>query len=374
MLSENVLAAGVAVQAPVTIDVKGADLKELENLAREIQTRLGGIKGIYGVKNNLSEPSPETKVVIDKDKASLYGLSVTDIAQSALIGLKGYVSSKFKEKGEEYDIRIRLREHDRKDFDRLARIELQSPAGSRVQLGTVASFEKGKGPSEIKRANQERVVLVYANIYDRPLKDVTADVNAMLSALKVPKNYTVKLTGESEEMKQSFDSLRNAIIAAFLLVYMIMAALFESLWQPCVVMFSIPLSLIGVAWGLLITQTSISAYVLIGIGILGGIDVAHTVVLIDCINLYISKGMKPREAALAASKARVRPILMTAFATILGLVPMAFLGGEGAELRAPMAITVMAGLAFATYRTLTLIPTVYLIFVDIGNRFLNRKK
>ena len=154
---------------------------------------------------------------------------------------------------------------------------------------------------------------------------------------------------------------------------MIMAALFESLWQPFVVMFSIPLSLIGVAWGLFITHTSVSAYVLIGVGILGGIDVAHTVVLIDCINLYISKGMSVKDAALAASKARIRPILMTAFSTILGLVPMAFLGGEGAELRAPMAITVMAGLTVATFRTLTVIPAIYLSVTDIGSKIFKKK-
>jgi len=373
VLQENVLSTGMAAQAPVTIEIKGNDLKVLEKLTRDAQGALGGIGGIYGIKNNLSEPSPETKVYIDKDKASVYGLSVSDIAQVSLISIKGSVVSKFKEKGEEYDIRVRLREQDRNDFNKLAKIELQSPSGARVQLSSVASFRKGKGPSEIIRTNQERTVLAYANIYNRPLKDVTADVNDMLSRMQIPKNYTVKLAGESEDMKASFDSLRNAIIAALLLVYMIMAALFESLWQPFVVMFSIPLSLIGVAWGLFITHTSVSAYVLIGVGILGGIDVAHTVVLIDCINLYISKGMSVKDAALAASKARIRPILMTAFSTILGLVPMAFLGGEGAELRAPMAITVMAGLTVATFRTLTVIPAIYLSVTDIGSKIFKKK-
>ena len=374
ILQENVLSAGLAIQAPVTVEIKGNDLKVLEKITYEIQKELNGIMGIYGVKNNLSEPSPETKVVINKDTASMYGLSVTDIAQTSLIGLKGYVATKLKEKGEEFDIRVRLRKQDRDNFNKLSRIEIQSPSGIRIQLSSVATFGKGKGPSEIKRLNQERVVQVYANVYNRAAKDVTSDVLEMLRRINIPKSYTIKLTGESEEMKTSFDSLRNAIIAAFLLVYMIMAALFESLWQPLVVMFSIPLSLIGVAWGLFITHTSVSAYVLIGVGILGGIDVAHTVVLIDCINLYISKGMNAKEAALAASKARIRPILMTAFSTILGLVPMAFLGGQGAELRAPMAITVMAGLTVATFRTLTVIPSIYLSCINIGEKIFNRKK
>jgi HAE1 family hydrophobic/amphiphilic exporter-1 len=243
-----------------------------------------------------------------------------------------------------------------------------------VQLGSIAKFGRGKGPSEIKRINQERVVSVYANIYDRPLKDVSAEASAMIKNLKIPKNYIVKLTGETEEMKASFDSLRNAIIAAFVLVYMVMAALFESLWQPFVVMFTIPLSLIGVAWGCFLTRTSVSAYVLMGFAILGGIVVDNAIVLIDCINLYASKGMSQRDAAIVASKARMRAILMTALTTMLGLLPMAFLGGEGAELRAPMAITVMSGLLVATFLTLVIIPAIYVGYVNMIDRIFKKKK
>ena len=174
-------------------------------------------------------------------------------------------------------------------------------------------------------------------------------------------------------MKASFDSLRNAIIAAFLLVYMIMAALFESLWQPFIIMFTIPLSLIGVAWGLFLTRTSVSAYVLMGVGILGGLVVDNAIVLIDCVNLFISKGMKVEEAVIQASRVRLRPILMTALTTILGLAPMAFLGGEGAELRATMAITVMAGLTVSTFLTLIFIPTIYLAINEFRDRIFKRK-
>jgi HAE1 family hydrophobic/amphiphilic exporter-1 len=196
----------------------------------------------------------------------------------------------------------------------------------------------------------------------------------MIKSLNYPKEYFVKLTGETEEMQASFVSLRNAIIAAFLLVYMIMAALFESLWQPFVIMFTIPLSLIGVAWGLFLMQKSINVYVLIGVGILGGIVVDNAIVLIDCINLFVSKGMSQKEAAINASKARLRAILMTALTTILGLVPMAFLGGEGAELRAPMAITVMWGLFVATFLTLVVIPVIYTGSAEFFQKVFSRKK
>ncbi|MDD5496696.1 MAG: efflux RND transporter permease subunit, partial [Candidatus Omnitrophica bacterium] len=377
VLQENVLATGMQVQAPVTIEIKGDSLATLERLTFAAQRGLSAINGIYGVKNDLAEPSPETKVFIDKDKAAIYGLSVTDIAQTALIALKGHVATKFKEKGQEYDIRVRLRNADRDNFEKLGRIEIESPYGFGVPLSSVASFGKGKGPSEIKRINQERVITVYANIYNRPLKDVMADVNDMIKRMSIPKGYIVKIAGESEEMKASFISLRNAIIAAFLLVYMIMAAIFESLWQPFIIMFTIPLSLIGVAWALLITRTSVSAYVLMGVGILGGIVVNNAIVLIDCINLFISKGMSVKDAVVNASKVRLRPILMTALTTILGLVPMAFLGGEGAELRAPMAITVMGGLLVSTYLTLIVIPSLYLSVAGARDKILSafsRKK
>lgn len=373
ILQENVFASGMTAQTPVTIELKGNDLKVLEEMTHEIEKKLKDINGIYGVKDDLSEPSPEVKVYVDKDKAALYGLSVTDVAQTSLIGLKGYVASKFKEKGEEYDIRVRLRPQDRSDFKKLGEIEMQSPYGARVQLGSIATFGKSKGPSEIRRMNQERVVSIYANIYDRPLKDITSDVNAMINGVIIPRNYFVKLAGESEDMKASFDSIRNAIISAFLLVYMIMAALFESLWQPFVIMFTIPLSVIGVAWALLFSHTSINAYVLMGFAMLGGIVTNNAIVLIDCVNLFLSKGMNVVEAVVSASKVRLRPILMTALTTILGLVPMAILGGEGAELRSPMAITVMGGLTVATFLTLIVIPALYLTTVQITKKIFGHK-
>jgi len=372
-LQENVLEAGLSTQAPVTVEIKGNDLKELEKIAREVQGGLSRISGVYGIKNDLSEPSPEIKIHIDKDKASLYGLSVTDIAQTSLIGLKGYISSKLKEKGEEYDIRVRLRDKDRSSFEKLGQIELQTPTGMKTNLSSVASFGKGKGPSEIKRVAQERSVMVYANVYERKLTDVIKDVEALLRSIQAPKGYIVRIAGESEDMKASFDSMRNAIIAAFLLVYMIMAALFESLWQPFIIMFTIPLGLIGVAWALFITRTSVSAYVLMGVGILGGIVVNNAIVLMDCINLFLKKGMPLEKAVVQASSVRFRPIIMTALATVLGLLPMAFLGGEGAELRSPMAITVMGGLLVGTVLTLVVIPTIYLGVADITNKLFKKK-
>lgn len=374
VLSENVLSTGADTQAAVTIEIRGPKLDILEQVSKDVQNGLGKIAGIYGIKNDLAEASPESKIYIDKDVASLYGLSVTDIAQTALIGLKGVVATKFKEKGREFNVRVRLRELDRDDFDKLGRLQIQSPLGMSVPLSRVAKFGKGKGPSEIKRSNQQRIVRIYANVYERPMKEVQPEVLTMIDKLNYSKDYTVKLAGQTEEMKASFDSMRNAIIAAFLLVYMVMAALFESLWQPFIIMMTIPLSLIGVAWALFVTHTSISAYVLMGVGVLGGIVVNNAIVLIDATNLFVSKGMTHKEAAIASSKVRLRPILMTALTTILGLVPMAFLGGEGAELRSPMAITTMGGLLIATFLTLVVVPAIYVSSVELQEKIFKKKK
>jgi len=373
ILQENVFAMGMETAAPVTVQIKGNKLDTLETLMKKVRDGLGKIKGVYGIKNDLAEPSPETKVFINKDKASLYGLSVVDIAQTSQIALKGYIATKFKEAGQEIDVRVRLRESDRDDFEKLERIQIHSPLGIEVPLSNVATFGRGKGPSEIRRMNQERVVTVYANIYKRPMKDITADVMRMIEGLEVPKDYVVKMTGESEEMKASFTSLAYALIAAILLVYMIMAALFESLSQPLIIMFTIPLSLIGVALTLFITGTNISAYVLMGIGMLGGIVVDNAIVLLDCVNLFISQGMSMKEAVIKANQVRIRPILMTALTTILGLLPMALIGGKGVELRAPLAITVIGGLTIATILTLVVIPAIQLSYSELLDKIFKRK-
>jgi HAE1 family hydrophobic/amphiphilic exporter-1 len=373
VLQENVLMGAFTGGAPIVIEIKGDDLESMSLLSDDIKERLNDITGVYGAKDNLAEPSPETKVFVDKDKAARYGLSVADIAQAAQVGIKGYVPSEFKEKGQEIDIRVRLRPEDRDDFAKISRLQLTSPSGNKVPLFSVASFSIGEGPSEIKRLDQQKAVMVSANIYKRPLKDIISDVEKMIDSLDKPKDITLKLAGESEEMSKSFDSLRFALILAIVLIYMIMAAQFESLWQPFIIMFTVPLALIGVALALYITNTSLNVNVIFGVIILGGIVVNNAIVLIDCINMLRQEGMPVKKAVMEASNLRLRPIMMTALTTALGLLPMALMRGPGSELRAPMAISVMGGLVIATFLTLVVIPTLYLSYVQLINFFLKGK-
>lgn len=363
---ETSLGSAIEQGAPVVVEIKGPDLNKLMGYASLLQNQLKTVPGIYGIKMTMAKPSPETKLNIRKDKASLYGLSVRDIAVTTQVALKGYVATKFKEKNveEDVDIRVRLRPQDRSDFGKLQRLLIHSPTGVDVAMSDLAYLAKGQGPTEIKRIDQQRSVIVTANIFSRNFADVARDINSRIAALKkshINPAYTVDLAGEQQKMQESFASLAFALIMAILLVYMIMAAEFESLWQPLLIMFTVPLSLIGVAFTLLITGTSLNVVAYLGIIMLGGIAVNNGIVLIEFINALRKKGYSAEAAVIEASRTRLRPILMTSGTTILGLVPLALGIGEGAELQAPLALTVLGGLISATFLTLVFIPALYVM-------------
>jgi hydrophobic/amphiphilic exporter-1 (mainly G- bacteria), HAE1 family len=363
---ETSLGSAIEQGSPVVLEIKGPDLNKLTGYASLIQNQLKEIPGLYGIKTTQAKPSPETKLNIRKDKASLYGLSVRDIAVTTQVALKGYVATKFKEKNveEDVDIRVRLRPQDRNDFGTLRRLLIHSPSGTDVAMSDLAYLAKGSGPTEIKRIDQQRCIIVTANIFKRNFADVANDINNRIAALQrrhIPPEYTIDLTGEQQKMKESFSSLAFALIMAIVLVYMIMAAEFESLWQPLLIMFTVPLSLIGVALCLFVTRTSLSVVAYLGIIMLGGIAVNNGIVLIEFVNALRKQGYSAEAAVIEASRTRLRPILMTSGTTILGLVPLALGIGEGAELQAPLALTVLGGLTSATFLTLVFIPALYVL-------------
>ncbi|MDH5662303.1 MAG: efflux RND transporter permease subunit, partial [Elusimicrobiota bacterium] len=370
ILEESAFKSTLETAGPVVIEIKGARLNVLKKISEEVVQEIESVPGIYGVRSSLALPSPETKVYVDKDRAAAYNLSVTDIARTALIAIRGYVATKFKQEGREIDVTVRLRPEDRANVSRLRALTVHSNIDVEVPLAEVATLTTGKGPSEIKRLDQQRTVLVTANIFKRSLNDVIRDIKEKLTNYQNISDYSVILGGETQKMRESFKSLRFALIFAIILVYMIMAAQFESLWQPFIIMFTLPLSLIGVALALFVTNTSLNAIVLMGIIMLGGIVVNNGIVLIDYINRIRKEGMETMEAVITASKTRFRPILMTTLTTVLGLLPLALGFGEGSELRAPLAITVIGGLSTATFLTLLIIPNFYLI----GQKLFEKRK
>jgi len=370
ILEESAIKSTLEVTAPVVLEIKGPRLDVLKKISEEVAQEIESISGIYGVRSSLALPSPETKVHVDKDRAAAYNLSVTDIARTALIAIRGYVSTKFKEEGREIDVTVRLRPEDRADVSKLRTLTVHSNMDIEIPLAEVATLTTGKGPSEIKRLDQQRAVLITANIFKRSLNDAIKDIKEKLRKYQNISDYSVILSGETQKMRESFKSLRFALILAVLLVYMIMAAQFESLWQPFIIMFTVPFSLIGVALALLVTHTSLNAIVLMGVIMLGGIVVNNAIVLIDYINTVRREGIEIEEAVRRAGMTRLRPILMTTLTTVLGLLPLALGLGEGAELSAPLAITVIGGLSSATFLTLLVIPYFYLI----GEKVFERRK
>ncbi|MDD5449315.1 MAG: efflux RND transporter permease subunit [Candidatus Omnitrophica bacterium] len=368
ILQESMFKTAFLESKPIVIEVKGLDLALLKNLATDVERKLNTIPGLYGVETSLAPPAPETKINIIKDNAAFYQLSVNDIAQTAHIAIKGLTVSKFKEKGKEYDIKVRLKEVDRKNLAKLRQLIVHSPLGTNVPLSEVSYFTVGKGPSQINRIDQERVIMVSANIYKRALNKVMRDINGGISNMKIPEGYKAAFGGEGEQMQESFKSLTFALILSFILIYMIMASMFENLWQPLVIMFTVPMSMIGVAWSLLLTHTSLNIVAFLGIIILGGVVVNNGIVLIDFVNVSRKEGKRLEDSLMYGSQVRLRPILMTALTTILGLLPLALGIGEGSKLQSPMAITVMGGLTVATFLTLIVIPSIYLV----SQRFLDK--
>ncbi len=218
-----------------------------------------------------------------------------------------------------------------------------------------------EGPAEITRVSQQRTAIVTANLSGHDLAGAADQIRAALQTISMPEDFSAALSGQSNELSVSFGSLRFALLLAVFLVYLVMASQFESFLHPFVIMFTLPLAAIGVVFSLLVTGTSVSVMVLIGIIILAGIVVNNAIVLIDYANQLRGRGMPKLEALVEAGSVRMRPILMTTITTVLGLIPMAVSGGEGAELRAPLAITVIGGLTFATALTLFVIPSVYAV-------------
>lgn len=369
LLGESVFKSALLAGAPIVVEVRGPDLARTERMTEEVRRAIGEVPGLYGIKTSIIPPSPETKVHVNKDRAAAYHLSVSDIALTAQTAIKGFIATKFKEEGREIDIRVRLREEDRKDLSKIRRLLVHSPLEINVPLAEVAILAVGKGPTEIQHLDQQRTFFVTAQLAGRPLSETIDEVNIRLVGLKMLPDYSAALTGENEQMKESYASLIFALLLALIFVYMVMASEFESLWQPFLIMGTIPFSLIGVAAALALTQTPISMMVGIGFLVLGGIVVDNGIVMVECVNALRSQGMSLEEACVESSVLRLRPILMTAATTVLGVLPLALGLGQGVELQGPMAITTIGGLTAATFLTLIFLPTLYFMGATFVSRF-----
>ncbi len=361
LIEQSDIGAAFSGGADVTVDIKGQDIKELAKITEQVKEKLGGVEGLTEIKDTVPKPAPETKITVKKDKAATYGLSVRDVAQAALLAIKGSVATKLKEGGREIDIMVRLREEDRKNMDILRYLYLNTPQGFQIPMNDVVNIQSGMGPSEIVREDQQRTVKVLANRYGRALSKIEGDVGDTLVKMYLPNNYTAALGGNREETQKSVQSLVFALLLAILLIFMIMASQFESIVQPFLIMGTVPLSLIGVAITLFLTNIPMSGIAILGVIILSGIVVANGIVLIDYINQLRQEGEPLDAAVVKGCNTRLRPIMITAVSTVVGLIPMAIGIGDGAELWIPMAWTCIGGSLVSTCLTLFFIPALYLI-------------
>lgn len=344
---------------PLQIEITGFDLEELEATSSRVLQTLSASDRFTDIRTTMERGNPEIQIVFDQERAAALGLSVRNIADRVVANVRGELATRYTWRDKKIDVLVRsldTRESSIEDIRQL----IVNPASNRpVTLESVADVSIAMGPAEIRRASQERVALVTANVAYGDLGAAAAEAAELLQTVPLPRGINASVAGQSEEMQASFQSMQFALALAVFLVYLVMASQFESLIHPFVILFTIPLALVGAVLALFITGTTINIVAFIGVIMLAGIVVNNAIVLVDLINQLRAQGTERTEAIIEAGKARLRPILMTSLTTALGLLPMAVGIGEGAEIRAPMAIAVIGGLIVSTLLTLVVIPVVY---------------
>jgi HAE1 family hydrophobic/amphiphilic exporter-1 len=351
-------------ESRVALEIRGDDLQTAQQVAQAAKNVMDKVPEVRNARIGRDDGRPELAIQVDRPKAALLGLSVTGVANSIRTSVGGTQAAFFREAGNEYPIVVRLREEDRERVEDLNDLLIGTPQGQVLQAKNLLTLRNQAGPTEIQRKNQERIIRVTAEP-EAALSEALNAVNARLSEVRVPPDFSVGFGAEAEEQARAFAQLRLMLILAILLVYAVMASQYESLRDPFIIMFSVPLAAIGVVLALKLTGTSFSLQAYIGVIMLAGIVVSNAILLVDYTNVLRRRDSLPlREAVATAGRVRLRPILMTSLATMLGLVPMALGIGEGAELQAPLARVVIGGLLASTMITLVVVPTVYTLFEE----------
>jgi HAE1 family hydrophobic/amphiphilic exporter-1 len=349
-------------RTPIEVEVYGDQLDRLRQVASGLREKFAALPGLVDVRSSAELGNPELQVRFDRDALARFGLDLAQVSATVRQKVRGEVATRFNEGDREIDILVRSARGDEVGADEVERVIVDYREGAPVFLSSVARIERELGPSEIRRIGQRRVAVVSANLAaGRSLAATAEDIRAILRDEEYPPSVVASLSGQEEERQRSFGSLLLALGLALFLVYLVMASQFESLLHPFVILFTVPLGMIGVVAALLLARQPVNVVVMIGIVMLGGIVVNNAIVLVDAVNQLRREGWSRRDALVQAGERRLRPILMTTGTTVLGLLPMALGLGEGAELRAPLAITVIGGLSVATLLTLVVIPVVYML-------------
>lgn len=350
-------------KTPIEVHIRGYNLANLQRLSKSLEIRMSEIPGVVDAKASLQRGNPEVQIYYNRQLLARYGLNVRTVASIVRNKIRGDVATEFKDEDRKIDILVRLREEDKQSIDDLRRLVINPGDKRPIQLHAVADIRINEGPSEIRRVDQQRTAIISANLAQgSDLRTISQEIYNEIQKMNIPSDFNYQLAGQNEEMETSLNSLMMALGLAIFLVYIVMASQFESLVHPFVIIFTIPLALIGVILFLYVFRIPLSIVVFLGLIMLAGIVVNNAIVLVDYINQLRQRGLQKVDAIIEAGKIRLRPILMTTMTTVLGLLPMAIGLGDGAEIRTPMAVTVIVGLITSTVLTLVVIPTVYNIF------------
>lgn len=344
---------------PLEVEISGAELDGIRSVADRLVALMRESAQFSDVESSMRSGYPEIQIAFDQERTAALGLTVPEVANRVVQKVRGNVPTEFSWQDKKIDIRIRVDEAQRDSAEDIEQVLINLDSGGKVPLSTLARVSLGLGPSDIQRVGQQRVAIISATVPDGDLGAAAATVREMLGTIPHPGTVKSRVGGQNEEMEASFKSLQFALLLALIMVYLVMASLFESLLHPFIIMFTIPLAGVGAVLALVVTGTSLSVVVFIGLILLVGIVVNNAIVLVDRVNGLRDEGLSRRDALVMGANQRLRPILMTTLTTVLGLLPMAIGLGEAAELRTPMAITVIGGLLVSTLLTLVVIPVVY---------------
>jgi len=353
-----------------TVDVKifGYDFDETNRIAEELETEIAEIPGARDIKISREKSKPELKVVLDREKMAQFGLNTATVSMALRNRVEGMIATKYREKGDEYDIIVRYKENFRESITDIQNIIVTNSQGAKVRISEIGKVEEHWSPPNIERERRERIVKVSVTPYKVPMGEMANQIQEKIDNIEHSDDILIEVGGAYEDQQESFADLGLLLLLSLLLVYIVMASQFESFKMPFIIMFAIPFSFSGVILALLITNTTLSVIAALGAVLLIGIVVKNAIVLVDYINLMRDRGIELNEAIIQSGRNRLRPVLMTAATTILGLLPMALSTGEGSEIWAPMGISVIGGLIFSTMVTLVLVPAIYAVFARRGVR------
>ncbi len=347
------------LSTPLEVVIAGYEFDRLEAAAEQVRLRMAADAQFADVKTTVEAGNPEIQIVFDQERAAQLGLMVRDVADRVVNSVRGEVATRYKLRDKKIDVLVRSVDSRAASVEEIRNLIVNPGSAYPVPLSAVADVQLSVGPAEVRRLGQERVAVVSANLAGGDLGTAVIALQKIVADVDLPVGTVALLSGQSEEMADSFRSLQFVLLMAVFLVYIVMASQFESLMHPFVILLTVPLAVIGAIWALWLTGTTVNVVAYIGLIMLAGIVVNQSIVLIDAVNRFREQGMPKAEAIARGGQLRLRPILITTLTTILGLLPMALGLGEGAEVRAPMAITVIGGVALATTLTLLVIPVVY---------------